>query len=86
MNRAMKGRGAGGRPTAKDERRTAMVAFRTTGSLKSLASRLARSENRSLANYLEHLVWNGCRESLSRAASYQPTEEDKIAAMKVDVA
>jgi hypothetical protein len=63
-----------------------MVAFRTTTTLKSLAERLARAENRSLANYLERLVWDGCRESLGRAASYQPTEEDKIAAMKVDVA
>jgi hypothetical protein len=59
-----------------NERRTAMVTFRTTAALKALAERLAKSEGRSLANLLERLIWDGWREGLGRAAPYRPTGED----------
>ena len=57
-----------GRPTTKGEKRTAAIAFRTTASTKMLAERLARGQGRSLANYLETLIWNETR-GLDRAAS-----------------
>ena len=53
-----------GRPPTKGERRTAAINFRTTAELKALAERLAKAENRSLANLLEQLIWDGCRRSL----------------------
>lgn len=53
----------GGRPPSpKDERKEASVTFRTTTALKAMAERVARSENRSLANYIERLISDGCRE------------------------
>jgi len=59
--------------------------FRTTPSLKALAERVARSEGRSLANFLEQLIWAGCREGLGRAA-YQAAGEGKTPAMEFDAA
>jgi hypothetical protein len=70
---------------AETERREAMVMFRTTPSLKALAERVARSEGRSLANFLEQLIWAGCREGLGRAA-YQAAGEGKTPAMEFDAA
>jgi hypothetical protein len=76
---------AGGRPPSKDERRSAAINFRTSPTLKALAERVARSEGRSLANFLERLIWDGCREGLSRATPYQAAGESKIPAMECDV-
>ena len=67
----------GGRPPLpKGERRTAAINFRTTATLKALAERLARGEGRSLANFLERLIWDGCREGLGRATPYQAAGEN----------
>jgi hypothetical protein len=67
----------GGRPPLSDrERRTVMITFRTTTTVKALAERGARSEGRSLANYLEQLIWGGCREGLGRATPCQTAGED----------
>jgi hypothetical protein len=38
------------------EVRSAMIAFRTTPTMKALAERLAKAEGRSLANFLERLI------------------------------
>jgi hypothetical protein len=66
-----------GRPVTKGERRTVGINFRTTATLKALAERMARSESRSLANFLERLIWDGCREGLGRAVPYQAAGEDR---------
>jgi hypothetical protein len=64
-------RGAGGRPVMRDdERRAAQITFRTTVVLKGLAERQARAEGRSLANFLERLIWDECRGGLGRTAPY----------------
>jgi hypothetical protein len=55
------------------ERRAAQITFRTTRTLKGLAERLARAEGRSLANMLEQLIWNECRERGERA---QPGDKE----------
>jgi uncharacterized protein (DUF2267 family) len=57
-----------------------MITFRTTLTLKALAERLAKAEGRSLANFLERLIWGGWREDLGRAGPHQP--EGKIPVME----
>ena len=45
-----------GRPATKGEKRTAVIAFRTTATTKTLAEHLARKEGRSTANLIEQLI------------------------------
>ena len=75
-----------GRPATRGEHRTKQITFRTTATLKALAERVARSEGRSLANFLERLIWDGCREGLGRATPYQAAGESKIPTVEYDVA
>jgi hypothetical protein len=68
-------RRAGGRPAMKGERRTVIISFRTTATSKALAYRLAKAEGRSLANYIERLIWEG---GLDRVAPYQAAMPDRL--------
>jgi hypothetical protein len=66
----------------KSERREAIIQFRTTPTLKALAGRLAKAENRSVANLLEQLLWDGCRRGLAdeRASTTAIFKSDPLAA------